>query len=45
MVIMPGNGQLKPANILVTDHGGEPHPFVLDFGIAVTEECGAISEG
>ena len=29
---------LKPANILVADRGGHLHPYVLDFGIARTEE-------
>jgi len=29
---------LKPANILVVERDGEPHPYVLDFGIARIEE-------
>jgi len=34
---------LKPANILVVDHDGEPHPFVLDFGIARIEEVAGLT--
>ncbi len=34
---------LKPANILVTDDGGEPHPYVLDFGIARMEELAGLT--
>ena len=34
---------LKPANILVTDISGEPHPYVLDFGIARIEEVSGLT--
>jgi len=34
---------LKPANILVVDRDGEPHPFVLDFGIARVEELAELT--
>ncbi len=34
---------LKPANILVVDRAGEPHPYVLDFGIARLEEVAGLT--
>jgi len=34
---------LKPANILVVDRDGEPHPYVLDFGIARIEEVAGLT--
>jgi serine/threonine-protein kinase len=34
---------LKPANILVVDRGGEPHPYVLDFGIARLDEVAGLT--
>ena len=34
---------LKPANILVIDDDGEPHPYVLDFGIARIEEVAGLT--
>jgi tetratricopeptide (TPR) repeat protein/predicted Ser/Thr protein kinase len=34
---------LKPANILVADDNGEPHPYVLDFGIARIEEVAGLT--
>lgn len=34
---------LKPANILVADHDGQLHPYVLDFGIARLEEVAGLT--
>ena len=34
---------LKPANILVTNDGGEPHPYILDFGIAQIEDVAGLT--
>ena len=34
---------LKPANILVVERDGEPHPYVLDFGIARIEEVAGLT--